>query len=214
VLQRPDGEVGGHAAVRGVADDAVGAGVLDRTEVELALGGRVLSDVGQPQLVGSLGGDVAQHPVVVDRRIRAREGHQPAPGDLRCGVRAGRPRRAGCLDQQRDRAEVPGDQAAVGSRLGAGHPVLRVPARGPQGPLHDRHDREHQLPTLKISKTRGHSPNDDALIKLLYLGVRDMGRAGNTGSTTKAHGSGRASYSWKIALNQFDIMFPGRLDRA
>jgi putative transposase len=66
----------------------------------------------------------------------------------------------------------------------------------------------------KISKTRGHFPNDDALIKLLYLGVRDMGRAGTTGSTTTAHGSGRASYSWKIALNQFDIMFPGRLDRA
>ena len=64
----------------------------------------------------------------------------------------------------------------------------------------------------KISKTRGHFPNDDALIKLLYLGVRDMGHAG--GSSTKAHGSGRSTYSWKIALNQFDIMFPGRLDRA
>jgi putative transposase len=64
----------------------------------------------------------------------------------------------------------------------------------------------------KISKTRGHFPNDDALIKLLYLGVRDMGRAWTPG--TKAHGSGRASYSWKIALNQFDIMFPGRLDKA
>ena len=42
---------GGHAGVDGVADDPVGAGVLDRAEVELALGGGVLGDVGQPQLV-------------------------------------------------------------------------------------------------------------------------------------------------------------------
>ena len=63
----------------------------------------------------------------------------------------------------------------------------------------------------KISKTRGHFPNDEALVKLRYLGCKDMGR---TTTTTKGgHGSGRGSYSWKIALNQFDIMFPGRLDK-
>ena len=28
----------------------------------------------------------------------------------------------------------------------------------------------------KITKTRGHFPTDDALIKLLYLGCREMGR--------------------------------------
>lgn len=28
----------------------------------------------------------------------------------------------------------------------------------------------------KISKTRGHFPNDDALVKLLYLGCREIGR--------------------------------------
>jgi putative transposase len=64
----------------------------------------------------------------------------------------------------------------------------------------------------KITKTRGHFPNDDALIKLLYLGVRDLGRT--NAATRGGHGSGRGSYSWKIALNQFDIMFPGRLDQA
>lgn len=61
----------------------------------------------------------------------------------------------------------------------------------------------------KISKTRGHFPNDDALVKLLYLGCREMGRT----TTTDGRG-GRAAYSWKVALNQFDVMFPGRLDRA
>jgi putative transposase len=64
----------------------------------------------------------------------------------------------------------------------------------------------------KISKTRGHFPNDDALIKLLYLGCKEMGRT-DTGSN-KRHGSGRGAYRWKVALNQFDIMFPGRLDKA
>jgi hypothetical protein len=37
---------------------------------------------------------------------------------------------------------------------------------------------------------------------------------GRTTTTTKGgHGSGRGSYSWKIALNQFDIMLPGRLHK-
>ena len=64
----------------------------------------------------------------------------------------------------------------MGGRLGTGDPVLRVPARGPQGHLHDEHDRDINYQLRKISKTRGHFPTDDALIKLLYLGCREMGR--------------------------------------
>src|SRR5215213_1007775 len=60
----------------------------------------------------------------------------------------------------------------------------------------------------KVSKTRGHFPIDDALIKVLYLACREMGR------TTRAGQGGRSSYNWKAALNQFDLMFPGRLDQA
>ena len=60
----------------------------------------------------------------------------------------------------------------------------------------------------KVSKTRGHFPTDDALIKVLYLACREMGR------TSRAGQGGRSSYNWKVALNQFDLMFPGRLDRA
>jgi putative transposase len=60
----------------------------------------------------------------------------------------------------------------------------------------------------KITKTRGHFPTDEALIKLLYLGCREMGR------TTRAGRGGRSNYNWKIAINQFDLMFPGRLDNA
>lgn len=57
----------------------------------------------------------------------------------------------------------------------------------------------------KITKTRGRFPTDDALIKLLYLGCREMGR-------TRAGRGGRSNYNCKIAMNQFDVMFPGRLD--
>ena len=57
----------------------------------------------------------------------------------------------------------------------------------------------------KISKTRGHFPTDDALIKLLYLGCRELDVA------RTRENAGRGNANWVLALNQFDIMFPGRL---
>jgi putative transposase len=56
----------------------------------------------------------------------------------------------------------------------------------------------------KISKNRGHFPNEDAAIKLLYLALRNMNpeRGGDLGTGT---------YGWKRALNAFAIHFPGRL---
>ena len=46
-----DGEPGLHPVADGVAHDPAGVDVLDRAQVELALAGGVLGDVGQPQLV-------------------------------------------------------------------------------------------------------------------------------------------------------------------
>jgi putative transposase len=57
----------------------------------------------------------------------------------------------------------------------------------------------------KISKTRGQFPTDDALVKLLYLGCREIGRTDRKGR------GGRNGYIWKSALNQFEIMYPDRL---
>ena len=56
----------------------------------------------------------------------------------------------------------------------------------------------------KVTKNRGHFPNDDAAIKLLYLALRNMNpeRGGDLGTGT---------YAWKQALNAFAIHFPGRL---
>jgi len=56
----------------------------------------------------------------------------------------------------------------------------------------------------KVTKTRGHFPTEDAVLKILYLAVRNIGnhRGGDLGTGT--HG-------WKRALNAFAITFPGRI---
>jgi putative transposase len=56
----------------------------------------------------------------------------------------------------------------------------------------------------KITKNRGHFPNDTALMKLLYLGVRNI--------SSSSHGNrGRNAEGWTAALNAFEIYYPGRL---
>ena len=57
----------------------------------------------------------------------------------------------------------------------------------------------------KSTRNRGHFPSDEALVKVLYLGCKEMGR------TTQRSNAGRSNVAWKTALNQFDLMFPGRL---
>ncbi|MBW3576364.1 MAG: IS256 family transposase [Actinobacteria bacterium] len=56
----------------------------------------------------------------------------------------------------------------------------------------------------KVTKTRGHFPTEQAVLKILYLAIRNIGhdRGGELGTGT--HG-------WKQALNAFAIAFPGRL---
>ena len=56
----------------------------------------------------------------------------------------------------------------------------------------------------KVTKTRGHFPTDDAVLKILYLAIRNIGheRGGDLGTGT---------WGWKRALNAFVIAFPDRL---
>ncbi|HEU5416697.1 MAG TPA: IS256 family transposase [Streptosporangiaceae bacterium] len=75
----------------------------------------------------------------------------------------------------------------------------------------------------KIIKTRGHFPNDDALVKLLWLGIVDIeerraaerGRqAGRPRDQRTAEGhliEGAASQGWREALAAFDKRWPGRI---
>ncbi|CAJ0879683.1 IS256 family transposase ISBcen18 [Ralstonia sp. LMG 32965] len=55
----------------------------------------------------------------------------------------------------------------------------------------------------KIIKTRGHFPNDEAAIKLLWLALRNV-----------LAKSVRAAFDWKSAMNQFAILFGDRFTTA
>jgi putative transposase len=52
----------------------------------------------------------------------------------------------------------------------------------------------------KVTRARGHFPNDEAALKLVYLGIRNMEKKWT-----------RQPKCWNLALNQFAIMFEGRL---
>ena len=55
----------------------------------------------------------------------------------------------------------------------------------------------------KIIKTRGHFPSDDAANKLIWLALRNI-----------TADSGRAAQDWKVAMNQFAILYADRFTQA
>jgi putative transposase len=65
----------------------------------------------------------------------------------------------------------------------------------------------------KITKNRGHFPDDDAAVKLLYLGIRNItGRHIDGGGLVLERGErGTGTLGWKAALNAFAVQFPGRV---
>jgi putative transposase len=75
----------------------------------------------------------------------------------------------------------------------------------------------------KIIKNRGHFPNDDAVIKLLWLAIRDIEdkrarqratEAGKKANERKAPGrlvEGATVHGWKAALGALTIAYPDRL---
>jgi putative transposase len=56
----------------------------------------------------------------------------------------------------------------------------------------------------KITKNRGHFPDSDAAIKLIYLGLRNI-------SSHRGGDSGTGTHGWIMALNTLASTFPGRL---
>jgi Transposase and inactivated derivatives len=54
----------------------------------------------------------------------------------------------------------------------------------------------------KIIKTRGHFPNDDAATKLIWLALRNITSEWS-----------RAAHDWKMAMNQFAILYEDRFER-
>jgi putative transposase len=65
----------------------------------------------------------------------------------------------------------------------------------------------------KIIKTRGHFPDDDAAIKLLYLGIRNItGRHIDGSGLTRQRGErGTGTLGWKAALNALAVRFGDRV---
>jgi putative transposase len=65
----------------------------------------------------------------------------------------------------------------------------------------------------KITKNRGHFPDGDAAVKLLYLGIRNItGRhIDGDGLVLERGERGTGTIGWKTALNAFAVQFPGRV---
>jgi putative transposase len=65
----------------------------------------------------------------------------------------------------------------------------------------------------KIIKNRGHFPDDDAAVKLLYLGIRNItGRhIDGDGLVLQRGERGTGTYGWKAALNAFAVHFGDRV---
>ena len=65
----------------------------------------------------------------------------------------------------------------------------------------------------KIIKNRGHFPDDDAAIKLLYLGIRNItGRHIDGDGRIRERGErGTGSYGWKAAINALAVHFGDRI---
>jgi len=75
----------------------------------------------------------------------------------------------------------------------------------------------------KIIKNRGHFPNDDAVVKLLWLAIRDIedkraqARERDRGKPAKQRNApprlveGATLQGWRAALNQLELLYPDRL---
>src|SRR5450631_1065480 len=65
----------------------------------------------------------------------------------------------------------------------------------------------------KIIKNRGHFPGDEAAIKLLYLGIRNItGRHIDGDGLVRQRGErGTGTYGWKAAMNAFAVAFGDRV---
>ncbi len=106
------------------------------------------------------------------RRRAAADLHRPGRRRRPSG-----PRRAyGGLGRQHDPNRC---TASLGTSLGANDPVPRVPGRDPTSCLHDKHRRGGLHTQIrKTIKTRGHFPNCDAALRLIWLSIQRAKRHG------------------------------------
>jgi hypothetical protein len=109
--------------------------------------------------------------------------------------------------------------------VGAIHTVSGVPADAAPGDLHHQQHRVVELPAPQDHQNRGHFPNDEAVIKLLWLAIcsiedklaRDRAKEAGLGRGAKrtAQGhlvEGQTTTSWKQALAQLALVYPDRIN--
>ena len=63
---------------------------------------------------------------------------------------------------------------------------------------------DYPVELRKITKNRGHFPDKDSAMKLLYLGLHNI-------SSERGGYSGTETYNWTVALNTLTRLFPGRI---
>ncbi len=75
----------------------------------------------------------------------------------------------------------------------------------------------------KIIKNRGQFPNDDAVIKLIWLAIldiedkraalreKDKGKPANKRTAPPRLIEGATTIGWRAAINALDLAYPGRL---
>lgn len=86
--------------------------------------------------------------------------------------------------------------------MGASDSVFFLSNRGQKNYLYDQRHRELAYALRKIIKNRGHFPNDDAAVKLLYLALKNITKDWKM-----------SAREWKSAMNQFAILFADRFMR-
>jgi hypothetical protein len=115
VAQRVDGQPGGHPGIHRVPHDPVRVGVLDRAEVELALGDGALGEVGRPQLVRCASAPKLR--VTSSSWTGGRRG-PAARACRRCPARASCTDHSRCWAQSRFTRFTAGDQAPTDELVG------------------------------------------------------------------------------------------------
>ena len=96
--------------------------------------------------------------------------------------------------------EILGDWKPLERKPGSGHAILRLSGGSPP---HDLHDVESlHMSLLKIIKTRGSFPSEEAAMKLLYLALRN------------ASAKWEPVQHWKQALYHFEMLWGDRIKSA
>jgi hypothetical protein len=92
----------------------------------------------------------------------------------------------------------------VAGALGRIRPVPGLPARGQADDLHDEPDRVDECPAQEGDPQPGPVPSEQAVLKVLYLAVRNL-------EEFRSPNTGIRSSGWKQALQAFTIYFDGRI---